>query len=856
MSDSATIDCRNDKRRHEVRKNQQWNGLDYLHVEENQRVLRVYLINKANEALQKVFAPDQEKKQRHVVIAGGKRAAKIVVENVVLQHDQDEARDDYLEITVQEPGDFSNYTLRLAALDNGFHPTPQPVEGIDPRYDRLTFSFKADCPSDLDCAVPHICPNEARPLPEINYLAKDYTSFRKLILDRLSQIMPAWQERHVPDLGVALVELLAYVGDHLSYYQDAVATEAYLDTARQRVSVRRHARLVDYPMHEGCNSRTWVCVRASVDVTLALADTYFIARCDESLAPGKILMKEEIEALLPASRYKVFEPIIAAADEQKRFFRAHNTIAFYTWGNDECCLQRGATSAFLWGVDFEAEPREDRSGNALQLQTGEVLIFEEVIDPQTGNASDANPQHRHAVRLTNVRRLRDELRNQPVVEITWDLADALPFPLCLSAIGPAPQCEILRHVSVARGNVVLADYGRTIENEFLGRVAIASEESMCLREGRLEDATLTPKAFRARLSQGPLTYREPLQSASAATKALQQKVGEAQPEITAHCSCLKPGGMEDLHWQPRRDLLRSEPEDRHFVVEVDNHGRAHLRFGDGENGRQPEAGETFTAHYRIGNGMEGNIGAETIAHVVTRKTKLENISLWPRNPFPAQGGTEPETIAETKLYAPTAFRKRLERAVTNEDYASIAERDPRVQRAAATQRWNGSWYEILLALDPRSQVQDVAQVHEDVAASLQRYRRMGHEVVIAAAQHVALDIRMEVCVLPGYLRGHVKAELLHVFGNKKLADGALGFFHPDNWTFGQAVRLSTLYAMAQKIPGVESLKIDRFQRMFLPEDTALENGVLPIYALEIARLDNDPNFPENGRLELIVKGGR
>ena len=50
---------------------------------------------------------------------------------------------------------------------------------------------------------------------------------------------------------VALVELLAYAGDQLSYYQDAVATEAYLGTARRRVSVRRHARLVDYPMHDG-----------------------------------------------------------------------------------------------------------------------------------------------------------------------------------------------------------------------------------------------------------------------------------------------------------------------------------------------------------------------------------------------------------------------------------------------------------------------------------------------------------------------------------------------------------------------------------------------------------------------------
>ena len=72
--------------------------------------------------------------------------------------------------------------------------------------------------------------------------------------------MPEWRERHVPDIGITLVELLAYVGDHLSYYQDAVATEAYLGTARQRISVRRHARLVDYQMHEGCNARAWVTI--------------------------------------------------------------------------------------------------------------------------------------------------------------------------------------------------------------------------------------------------------------------------------------------------------------------------------------------------------------------------------------------------------------------------------------------------------------------------------------------------------------------------------------------------------------------------------------------------------------------
>src|SRR5512136_960316 len=96
--------------------------------------------------------------------------------------------------------------------------------------------------------------------------------------------MPTWTERHVPDLGVTLVELLAYTGDYLSYYQDAVATEAYLETARQRISVRRHARLVDYALHEGCNARAWVCIQTNTDLTPDdLKGVYFITGYNDAL---------------------------------------------------------------------------------------------------------------------------------------------------------------------------------------------------------------------------------------------------------------------------------------------------------------------------------------------------------------------------------------------------------------------------------------------------------------------------------------------------------------------------------------------------------------------------------------------
>ena len=77
------------------------------------------------------------------------------------------------------------------------------------------------------------------------------------------------------DLGIALAELIAYVGDRLSYKQDAVATEAYLQTARSRISLRRHALLVDYHVHDGCNARIWMQLQVNSPVDLKTGTRFY-----------------------------------------------------------------------------------------------------------------------------------------------------------------------------------------------------------------------------------------------------------------------------------------------------------------------------------------------------------------------------------------------------------------------------------------------------------------------------------------------------------------------------------------------------------------------------------------------------
>ena len=127
---------------------------------------------------------------------------------------------------------------------------------------------------------------------------------------------------------------------------------------------------------------------------------------------------------------------------------------------------------------------------------------------------------------------------------------------------------------------------------------------------------------------------------------------------------------------------------------------------------------------------------------------------------------------------------------------------------------------------------------------------------MVSARRVALDIEMLICVSADYLRGHIKAVLLDLFSNRILPSGQRGYFHADNLSFGDDIHLSQLVAIAQAVPGVESVQITKLQRLNEMPNRELDNGVLPLGAFEIARLDNDPSLLENGKLTLDMRGGR
>jgi hypothetical protein len=857
MSDLEAPPCRDEQQRRAdiLAAQPQLNGIDYLEVDPaDHRVIYVFFLrplaplNPANPADPQDALGITGDLER-ITVTGGVRIVGIRATAAARQADGS------LRLQVTAGGDYSTYTLSIQ------------VPGLDPLLRRTEFSFMASCPVDFDCAPAPYCPPSAPEEPRLDYQARDYASFRRMLLDLVPRLNPGFLERNPSDLGIALVELLAYTGDHLAYFQDAVANEAYLERVRQRASARRHARLVDYRMHDGRNAWTWVHLAVNAPRTLGLG-TVLVTRVHAPLRgqaapPGAVVQAFQVTPEAVATDPALREAAVFETTHAQDFHPLNNAIRIHAWGNEECCLSPGAREAFLFSVNGATAERP-------VLRDGDFLLLEEVLGPATGVRADADPAHRVVVRIEGEPEQTEDpiyartlaagelARRQagdpalPLLRVRWRRDDALGFAFCLSK--RRAQGDLIRNVTLARGNLVLADHGITMEETATLAAPVQGDEPfrLPLREGPL---TMECQPEPERMERDSLTAR-------VSTDRMQLDCMASEARASVGVIVTFPTGPE--LWEPVPDLLDSPRFARHFVAEVGNDGRATLRFGDGEYGREPAGATAFRAVYRIGNGRVGNVGAESVAHVAVNGPAgwIDGV----RNPLAATGGVDAESIEEVRRRAPQAFRAEQFRAVTEADYVAAARRLPDVAGAVAAFRWTGSWYTVFVAVDPADPADLVRRprgltrlsdrLERKVRAFLTRYRLAGYDLEIRPPRFVPLEIEVEICALRDHFRADVAKAVVDALSARILPNGARGFFHSDNFTFGQPVYLSRLYAAVERVEGVDSAVVRVFRRAGGIDAGELQKGVIPIGPWEIAQLDNDPSFMENGVLRAVARGGK
>jgi hypothetical protein len=698
-----------------------------------------------------------------------------------------------LELTIAPVGDYSRYTLTILA------------SGFDPVFGELTFRFRPGC-FDSNCKPLTAVPPPAVE-PAVNYLAKDYDSFRHVLIAAMMQRVPGWQPTSEAAFDVVLLDLFSAAADELSNYQDRVMQEAYWSTAGKRLSLRRHARLVDYFIHGGNQA----------DTILAL--NY----------PGAASFT------VPALRTAWTGPdpkrpsTVWFATPKPQFVNGRfSSVALYTWSDAIPALAAGATSADLGFASFA-----DATAAANLIQAGSItrLLVQEWLNPATGHAAGANPEKRQVVMLTGAQLLTDPLTGSPVVRVTWRAEDALRFTYCFVVSVDGVR---VTGVSLFHGNLIDVVQGKPTQFQYVPR-----------------GTPLTPGV-----------YHFDLNHAGAAECRL-------PPAFPALWTNTNPGGLEPsvstvkiavtdssgtTNWAEQPDLIHSDgTTDRHFVVETDERLRTLVRFGDGENGLALPDDATVTCSWLSGYGPDGNIGRDSLVNFDS--TGLPDIALgvfW--NPFDVSTGRAPETADVIRRRVPEAFLYHQTRAVTLADYVARAKETPGVSNAAAFYMWTGSWRTVRVVIDPVGTTTLSDALRAAVERRLDAVHLIGEDVEVRAPKYAPLLVDLAICVASGYWIEDVAAAVEAEFSNSYTPDGRQAFFNSDRWTFGQALHASQIEGVLAKIPGVEHVISITMRRWW--DQSVSSSEVMPMAPEEIVLVTNDPSRLELGRISFTWQGGQ
>ncbi len=764
-----------------------WQGIEYLALDTTVPGFDAVITAHLARPIDGMTAEDVE-------VRGGVRVTDLAYEVAITDGDS------FLEVRFPSRGDRSTYLICL--LGGGNDP-------LHPFFAAADFTFYIDCEAG-DCrnapALPELISGKP---PAVDEQTKDFRGYMQVLSEWIRVRNPSWADLSPASLERVLVELVAHHGDQLSYYQDRVAAEAFIDTASQRHSLRQHGVLLGYQPFDG--------QAASTLLSFQINNSGFIPR--------------GLEIRMPRSTDEA--PVVFSVAERTRLEPENSweLLRVAAWpGALDARVPAGSTELLLWGQGnrlAEGQRLAFVQGPASQVVT---LISAEPVSAAGWVEQPTDPPHAGDSDLTR---------------LVWDRPLAVPLrpwdvdePLTLFAnLVPAVHGENRRSFLAAA-----PPPGHDPRREVL---IAPTRRNSAIVERPLEGGAV-PQLRLLRVPEGPVLFDR-------------DDAGQLAPAFELI--------IDGETWRRVETLAESRSFDPDYVATADEDGSLWLQLGDGDRGRALEVDADtglppaviVEMRYRTGDPLAGNCARDTLTEVVPPRpgtTAADELAalgaLEVTNVVAGSGGARPETKDALRLAIPTSLRHgELQRAVALEDYAEVAKQaDPRVARAAA-RALGGVFNTVLVLVDPRGQ----GELDDDLRDTVWRYldeRRMaGREHFVAGPVYVPLEVGLMICVCPGFLPHQVRERILTAL--RPGSDERPGYFHPDSLTFGEEVELGELLAFVQRIAGVRSVRARRFRRLEAVDGPEVTDRIA-LEATEVARLDADENFPENGVLEIAVVG--
>jgi hypothetical protein len=774
------------------------------------------------------------------------------------------ATEPVLHLLVSPVGDYSTYTLGLSA--SGI-----PGALFDPLFSEIRFKFRPGCFNN-NCAPEWESALPPLKEPAIDYLAKDYGSFRQTMIGAMMQRVPEWEATSEADLDMVLAELFSVAADELSDYQDRVMNEAFIASARKRVSIARHSRLMDYHIHQGSQASTWLALEIEYDAGQR------VFQLQERL---KVWAGNSVKDKFNVKRETDSSVVFTSRHQSPQTVHQYlNNIGLYTWSDTITTLKAGSTRADLklyekyylndpsGAAEIKTQAAAEEIRDLIRYKNIKYLVIEERLDPETGLAPGRDPSRRQLLRLLSgeqgAEALQDPITGEWFVRVRWEKTDALRSDYCFTvncpAAGGGTGIGAVKDISLFHGNLIEVFHGRMDTTIFKDTgVNLDFTNPANPLEFHYER---TRWGALCRLPEAVLAYKQ--------TKP----GGDIPPVSTLEVKVETAGGGSDA-WNEVPSLIHSDDSDEngdHFVVETDENRRSILRFGNGKNGMELPDKAKVICTYQYGLPLEGNVGADTIINVAIGTIvaapaipPLKIHNCW--NPFDVTNGIDREPVTEIIRRVPEAYRQHQLRAVTLADYVARAEEIEGVSRATASYAWTGSWRTVRVTIDPAGTAELSAKLRKTVASYLNAVRLIGEDIEIRPPLFVPLEINVKLCAAPDVWPEDIRFVLEQEFSAGWTPDGRMGFFHPDLWTFGQKLYASQIIGRALQVKGVEhtvgahviqggidktiSISIKRWNSPF----PAVES-LTQVAPNEIVRVENDPDNMEAGFIKFEVKGGR
>jgi uncharacterized phage protein gp47/JayE len=259
------------------------------------------------------------------------------------------------------------------------------------------------------------------------------------------------------------------------------------------------------------------------------------------------------------------------------------------------------------------------------------------------------------------------------------------------------------------------------------------------------------------------------------------------------------GEPTPVEWAFSERIIDGAFYDRVFSLYTDADNSTYVQFGDGVTGAVPAVGVSLYADYRFGKGVRGNVAAGAIRSLVSGGDlvgRIESVT----NLTAAQGGADPESIESMRRSIPKSLRA-IERAVTREDFASLAVRVGGVAKASANPA--SSVTSIQLAVAPVGGGIANASLLSDVEEYLAFRKMIGVDVVAAAHVNVPINVSVTVKVDARYRNDDV---------GERVRLALLDLYSFDNAEFGQRITRAAVFKATTGIEGVEYIEVTTFNR--------------------------------------------